>query len=288
MTIFTDSIELLRTNERRTHTLLRQALESHRLQKHKVSAADVDLLKPGFRGLLPANNVKSRVRWGTAVIEEFRRAIPAGTRKPLVFGTLCSAAGCTDDGTVEIDCPWLVNHYQSFLKGVNYIGMIEPAYYVNISGDSRSKSRLVLWHVHFLSWGTSKSELARRLTDAEIPQMWDGVEPFDLRSTGRKSLPHRLSYMLKAPRKSYQVSRREYLTPAGEVVNNFRQWKRELRAGERVKLFAQTSSTFLDRLCIAGGAGEVVRQRAIEKTRVLIYRDGPSRPTSLVSAMHDE
>ena len=40
------------------------------------------------------------------------------------------------------------------LRGLSYLGMIEPAYYVNVcQGTHVHGKRTVSWHLHLLAWG---------------------------------------------------------------------------------------------------------------------------------------
>ena len=56
------------------------------------------------------------------------------------------------------------------MRGLSYIGMIEPGYYNAIYDEiGKQRKNVVSWHVHFLVWGVTEEHLAKHLGKNKIP-----------------------------------------------------------------------------------------------------------------------
>ena len=78
---------------------------------------------------------------------------------------------------------------------------------------------------------------------------------------------HKFCYILKAPKKAYRLYKWETITPDGEIIPKFKQWKDDLRPGERLTLFRLMQDLYLDQLALGGGEGAELLRRL--KRRVL-------------------
>jgi hypothetical protein len=162
-------------------------------------------------------------------------------------------------------------------KGLSYIGMIEPGYY-NIIYDELGNKRknVVSWHGHFLVWGITEERLAKHLK--AIKPRFTPIMP-NLCAVHKKVIPpdqfgRKLWYILKSPCKEYAIGRRpERDKNAGAV--RFKQNSREMRPGNRVKMFQLMRNMYLDKLAMAGGeARELLRRIKYEALREYRSKNG--------------
>jgi hypothetical protein len=148
------------------------------------------------------------------------------------------------------------------LRGLNYIGMIEPAYYYNAFDSAGQKTpSLVSWHGHFLVWGISRKRLSRLINklncnlEAVMPDFaaahWKQVE--------RGKFGQKICYLAKSPCKEYSVGKYTEVGKDGEP--HYKHNSREIRPGTRVKLFHLMEPLYLDQLTMAGGEGVEVLKR---------------------------
>ena len=77
----------------------------------------------------------------------------------------------------------------------------------------------------------------------------------------------KVCYILKAPKKAYRLYKWDTITPDGEIIPKFKQWKDDLRPGERLTLFRLMQDMYLDQLALGGGEGAEILRRL--KRRVL-------------------
>ena len=160
------------------------------------------------------------------------------------------------------------NQLRFGLSGYDYIGMIEPAHYVNLQdGVNFQGKRCVFWHLHALVWGTSRKTLTRRLRKLVIARKYvpiaDGLKATDVREVAQGTLPARVSYMLKSPTKGYRVTRVHRTDEFGatlvdandDPLRTFKHGKEDLRPGEMIDLFHSMKYMTLDQLAVAGGDG---------------------------------
>ena len=67
----------------------------------------------------------------------------------------------TDPCSTVVDIEFINAQLRNGLKGLSYIGMIEPGYYVNIAkGTNVQTKTLVSWHLHAVAWGKSQVEMS--------------------------------------------------------------------------------------------------------------------------------
>ena len=85
---------------------------------------------------------------------------------------------------------------------------------------------------------------------------------------------HKLWYILKAPRKEYSIGqRRECDGKTG--APKFKQNSREIRPGNRLKLFNLMREIYLDKLAMAGGEGsELLRRIKYDALREYRQKNG--------------
>jgi hypothetical protein len=158
----------LRKQELRTGSKLRSAVEESRNLSLGQRFHDLQLLNADPRWL-NAVSPKARIRWGEMVCEEFSDYFHLGPNKPepdqrIFLLTLCDRRCCTSHQAKNIPIGQFIRILRRGLRGLSYIGMLEPAYYVNVcKGAHVHGKRLVSWHLHLLAWGESKSAIRTRI-----------------------------------------------------------------------------------------------------------------------------
>jgi hypothetical protein len=158
----------LRQQELRTGSKLQSAIEESRQLSLDQRLQALQLLNADSRWL-NAVSPQARIRWGEMVCEEFSDHFHLGPDKPepkrrIFLVTLCDRRCCTSHLEKEIDIRGFIQRLRRGLRGVSYLGMLEPAYYVNVcKGTHVHGKRMVSWHVHLLAWGESKSAVKTRI-----------------------------------------------------------------------------------------------------------------------------
>jgi hypothetical protein len=190
--------------------------------------------------------------------------------------TLCDRRCCTSHQEKNIDLPGFIRRLRRGLRGLSYLGMIEPAYYVNVCEGARIHGkRMVSWHVHLLTWGISPKGMKKRINGlnkrGDLLPIADGLAAAHQKRISKGKLASKVAYILKAPRKAYRLYKYEQVTADGEIILRFKQKKDDLRPGERLTLFRLLKDMNLDHLALGGGEGAEILRRV--KRRVL--RDLP-------------
>jgi hypothetical protein len=127
--------------ERLSNQELQLAFEKSR-KRHTITRQDLDLLTSCSALDLCCVNHFARLRWSKAFCKEFEEFFDLDDQKPfpnqpLFFVTLTDVS-CTTDH----DSPW-INIYdfkrklQAGLRGLHYVGMVEPGLYVNVCPGTR-------------------------------------------------------------------------------------------------------------------------------------------------------
>ena len=179
--------------------------------------------------------------------------------------TLCDRRCCTSHQEKNIDVPRFIRTLRRGMRGLSYVGMLEPAYYVNVSkGTYLDGKRMVSWHLHLIAWGESHKKLRKRidrLNDQKILlPIADGLAAAHQKRISKGKLASKIGYVLKAPRKAYRLYKWK-ISPHGKIIPKCKQWKDDLRPGERLTLLRLMQDFYLDRLAVAGGEGIDILRR---------------------------
>src|SRR5450755_4753062 len=130
------------------------------------------LLRSSHRNKLLAVNRHSRVRWGRALCDElsgfFCDPDSVEHNQGMYFVTLLDKSCTTSVSAADVDVDAIKTRLRSGLRGLSYIGLIEPAYYVNLQKGIFVERRCMSWHLHALVWGISKRELRALLRALEV------------------------------------------------------------------------------------------------------------------------
>jgi hypothetical protein len=260
-------------NERVAESKLRSAFQEAR-NRRSVSRADMGLLHSSHRNKLLAVNHHSRVRWGRAVCDELSGFFcdPDGVEhnQPIFLVTLVNKSCTTSVSAADVDVDAIKTRLRSGLRGLSHVGMIEPAYYVNLQKGIYLERRCMSWHLHALVWGISKRELLRALeVSGRYVSIAPGLMAVDVREVQQGDLPMVAGYILKSPWTAYRVTKYD-ADKNGNVLRDangaarpfYLQGKSKLRPGERITLFHTLKPFYLDKLAVAGGEGTPLLARA--------------------------
>jgi hypothetical protein len=161
------------------------------------------------------------------------------------------------------------------LRGLSYVGMVEPGLYVNVARGTRwSNKKAVSWHLHAICWGPNRRQIKKRfcrlnregwyLSILDRQRGADQKEILDARlpnNRDRTFLADKLRYLLKSPKNAYRIYKTERMTTDGELAPCLRQRKSELRKGDRITLFHLLKGLHFPELAAAGGEGTEIRRR---------------------------
>lgn len=186
-----------------------------------------------------------------------------------------TCARSPENRLTEADLERTKNRLRHGLRKFSYIGMIEPAYYVNLQQGVRYNGRrCMFWHLHALVWGIPRKELKRRLRKlvrvGRYAAIADGLDATHSRKLKQGRLPAHVAYMMKSPCKAYRVSVKDREDESGQpivdedgvVLQQFKHGKSDLRHGDRIVLFHAMKHLYLDRLAVAGGQGASILRTA--------------------------
>jgi hypothetical protein len=223
-------------------------------------------------------NTKSRIRWAKAVCREFQEFFALDADHPfpdqqLFFVTLTDISCCTTHDASVIDIKAFAKTLRQGLRGLSYIGMIEPALYVNIAPGTRwPGKRAVSWHVHAICWGKDREQMRKRFARFNKQGVYRSIMPGQrgahqkeipakfLKDRDRTFLADKIRYMLKSPCKAYRIYHAKNGSGTGDEIS-FRQIKSDLRPGDHVDLFHLMKGLYLDVLAVGGGEGTDMLKR---------------------------
>jgi hypothetical protein len=272
------TLRLVSEKEKANGILLNIALS---LKRYRESA-DVDLLRGSNAFYLPAVNIKARMKWGRVFIEKIFKLFDIadtehGPRNPIRLVTIADKSHLTTDQPQKINLQRMKRKLGSGLKGLSYIGMIEPGYYNTIYNQAgETQKNVVSWHGHFLVWGVTKTQLTRQLKRIKprFTPIMPGLCAVHQKTIKPDQFGYKLWYINKAPCKEYSIGKRLRRDPKSGAAR-FKQNSRPIRPGHRVKLFHLMRDMYLDKLAMAGGeVRELLRHIKYEALREYRRKNG--------------
>jgi hypothetical protein len=265
--------------ERYSNKEMQLAFEKSR-KKHTITKQDLRLTDSCSALDLCCVNHFARVRWGKAFCQQFEEFFKLDDEnsfpnQPLFFVTLTDVSCSTNHDETSVKISKFKRKLQAGLRGLNYVGMVEPGLYVNVCPGTRwSSKKAVSWHLHAICWGEDRRKIKKRFCrlnrDGWYLSLFDSQRGADQKEISDARLPNncdrtfladKLRYLLKSPRKAYRIYKTERVTSDGELVPCFRQRKSELRKGDRITLFHLMKGLHLDQLAAAGGEGTDMMRR---------------------------
>jgi hypothetical protein len=190
--------------------------------------------------------------------------------------TLCDRQCCTSHQEKNIDVHRFFQILRRGMRGLSYVGMLEPAYYVNVcNGTHVQGKRMVSWHLHLIAWGEGRKKLRKRIERLNkrriLLPIADGLAAAHQKRISEGKVADKIAYVLKAPKKAYRLFKLEFMTADGEVICTFRQKKADFRSGERLTVFGLMQDMYLHQLAVAGGEGtdllRRIKRRALQDLR---------------------
>jgi hypothetical protein len=269
----------LQKQELATGSKLRSAIEETRTLSLRERRHHLQLINsnPGY---LSATNPKARIVWGELVCQELSEHFELGPDKtepdrPMFLATLCDRRCCTSHQEKHVNIVRFIRILRRGLRGLSYVGMLEPAYYVNVcEGTHVHGKRMVSWHLHLIAWGEAHEKLEKRIERLNeqgiLLPIADGLAAAHQKCISKGKVASKIAYVLKAPKKAYRLYRWETVSPDGEVIPKFKQWKVDLRPGERLTLLRLMQDMHLDQLAVGGGEGTAMMRRVKRTAQRLI------------------
>ncbi|RTL76105.1 MAG: hypothetical protein EKK36_05320 [Bradyrhizobiaceae bacterium] len=274
---------------------LRRAFQESRRRK-LITPGDRQCIRPmEWRGLGFWNGHARRC-WGRAFSKEIASLAEWDSRnqrhgRPVYLLTVADNSGAVSVDQ-RPDLQSIKRKLVTELRGLNFIGMLEPAFYLNLqSGVNVQHPRCIYWHLHALVWDISYQQLRQIVTQLNRSGLYgsiaDGLDPVDVVRVRQMTLPAVVAYLLKPPVNGYRISKCDR-TRNGVVVTDsdgvvlewFRQSKAELRMGELVQLFYATRNVTLDQLLTSGGGGTEIARRIRRQVNEAVQR-GRSDPYAM-------
>lgn len=158
----------------------------------------------------------------------------------------------------------------NFMRGQNYLGMIEPAYYP-LANHARTRSKgIVHWHAHLVSWGSTdrQSEKTRLAVCSKHQSFIKTCPAFKSQIVSGDDVSTIMAYATKSPRNSYGLYVPENVRVGeitGKIINTLKQRKKRLRPGEAARLALAMKDMYLDKLLLGGDKGAAITKVVIER-----------------------
>jgi hypothetical protein len=195
---------------------------------------------------------------------------------PIFLVTLIPADGRVSADLCGIDLATMKVRVQADLRGCSYVGTIEPGYYASLpSADNMPGPPIICWHSHLLIWNITTSQIEKVVRKLRSSDRYRAVVE-ELKSAHAKQvangeLPETVAYILKPPSHAYRVTRYPWMDEGGEPrlepdgTPRFyvRQFRSDLRPGERVRVFHAMKHLAFSELLLAGGEGRALRAGAL-------------------------
>jgi hypothetical protein len=139
--ILSETLKLLRFKEKNSGSLLNFALSLKRYRRN----SNAHILTPSDAFYLPAVNSKARIKWGTVSIRETFKFLGVTDDendpiKPVFPVTIADKSHVTSAQPQQIRSSKIKRKLGAGLRGLSYIGMIEPGYY-NVIYDELGAER---------------------------------------------------------------------------------------------------------------------------------------------------
>jgi hypothetical protein len=279
------TLELVRSKEKENGKLLENALLLKRYYDRKC----LSLLSGSESYYMPALNAKARIKWTTTFIREMYQHFDLGKGDegpsvPVFLVTIADKAHLTTAQFPNGNFQTIRQKLSGALQGLHYVGMIEPGYYNVIYDENGDEIKdIVSWHGHFLVWGAGRRKLEswRRKILPRLQRVIPRRCAVHIKQILPEQFGHRLWYINKSPRTEYSVGKRSEPNSVTRLPR-YKQNKRELRPGHRVKLFQVLRDVTLPELATAGGEGTVLlRKIKYEALREYCRRNGSRKDRRL-------
>jgi hypothetical protein len=203
----------IEADARSAESLLRYAFK-HAKNRNTVSVTDKQLLNAGAAPYLSAVNSHARIAWGRVVSAEFANFFCDGPEihhhnRVLYFVTLIDIDCVTRVSANGVSLPSITRRLRRGLRGLSYVAVIEPAFYVNLTvGIAYKEQRRLSWHLHAVVWDISSEELKERVKmlnrSGQYVTLVPGRRGAQRKRIRKGTLPDVIGYMYKPPVNGYR------------------------------------------------------------------------------------
>lgn len=173
-----------------------------------------------------------------------------------------------------------------FLEDLDYIGVIEAAYYYRTPFIAGAQQPFVSWHSHALVWSVSHKELSdrRRHFNREHDAFVPGKRAAHFHMIGMKSVSSYVRYMSKSLLKEYTAYPKMRTVVDSRTGESIKQptgrWsnrKRPIRPTNLVRAMRAMAGRTLRQLTFAGGTGTGLRGALLKASRDSLEKDTATR-----------
>ena len=261
------------------------------LRKYRVSERGRAMFNPRMRKLLSLEHAESLKainpvsRITTA--RSFARTVAAEFDKKKIetalFITIVSDEfAVTLDHAKQFDAAEAKSWIKSILKGVDYIGFWEVAFYYRSPFLEDGREPRLAWHAHLIAWNVSFEDIEKIQVNInnKVKAFLPGRSSFHYRKLSSRGALGRIFYMSKGCLSEYTAypKAKEVIDPeTGEIIKvTQRIWinrKRPIRPGSLAKATLAIGPRSIRSLCFGGGAGKRLRRNALEDARSTLTRD---------------
>lgn len=170
------------------------------------------------------------------------------------------------------------------LKGLNFLGIVEAAFFSNKSIGSKNEPT-VSWHLHVIVWGAEREKLRSitRQINAEETALIEDKKPAHFRlMKDRKDLACTTRYMLKSRQSDYRV-----FTRKGRKNDGTKDWDQKkgvIKPGNAIKMHRLFRGVTIEDLCIYGGEGRQLFRSVVKSCTKRLLEVEEERQRQLTEA----
>jgi len=213
---------------------------------------------------LAVNNLEAHCHYAAIAVEQFgclEQELPEKCKLWMV--TLVSRRYATSlEEAPNFDVKSLKLWAQRYLRGLNFIATVEAGLYARRKASAQDNHGTVSWHVHTLVWGVSRKRLKARLdkVNAAVEPLIPGAVAAHMSKVVRERFAPRLRYIFKGQLAEYHDWPRAMMidTETGEVHSKSTQKKRDMRAGNWVRMANALVGRTIPGLTFAAGDGKAL------------------------------
>ncbi|TBG66578.1 hypothetical protein [Rhizobium leguminosarum] len=236
---------------------------------------------------LKAINSAARIRFADLLCTELRAFILENGIDEVFFTTLVvreHAVPLLEAGGFNVvACKGVA---RNFFDGLDYIGLIEAAYYYRAPFIAGVHQPFVSWHSHAIVWSATHKDLAarRRHFNRTFHPFVPGLRAAHFKLISMDSVSSYVRYMSKSLVKEYTAYPRMRKTvdlKTGDIIKQptgrWRNRKRTIRPTNLVRAFRVMGGRTLKQLSFAGGTGKGLRRDLLKASRYALEKDAAAR-----------
>ncbi|CUX24128.1 hypothetical protein [Agrobacterium genomosp. 13] len=242
---------------------------------------------------LNAANLFSRIQVATCLERDLKIHFAENGTHSVFFVTLISELHAVK--VREQNGYDLVAHRKwiaSLLKGCDYVGVIEPAYYPEAAFVA-PREDWISWHAHVIVWNNgapAMKKLKDTVNQIEVAFRPDG-SAFHYRKAQHAEIEAEVAYMFKSPRSEYRTYNASPVAEDSQAparsrqttISGIKQNKREIRTGKLLAVLSALSDKSIKSITVAGGAGKAIRKHSLKAARQALVDEHAKRKRLLLN-----